>query len=182
MQCQRVACGLPTTQRQTGPALRIAHQRRPCREQGTPTRLLPAILAIAAGTLIGFNAAAEYPEKPIRILVPFPVGGASDTVARIMAPRLSQALGQTILIDNKPGADGQIAATEVMRAAPDGYTLIGQLPMAGCLSLASFLPQAGIQTGCEWRIACQRQGRRTTGSPSLAEDDAQKNSASERSV
>ena len=106
-------------------------------------RLLPAILAIAAGTLIGFNAAAEYPEKPIRILVPFPVGGASDTVARIMAPRLSQALGQTILIDNKPGADGQIAATEVMRAAPDGYTLIGQLPMAGCLNLTSLLAAGG---------------------------------------
>ena len=87
-------------------------------------KIVRSLWATMVGVLIGFHAAAEYPEKPIRLLVPFPPGGASDTVARIMAPQLSQALGQNVIVENKPGADGQIAATEVMRAAPDGYTLI----------------------------------------------------------
>lgn len=85
---------------------------------------LRSFLAATVGLLIGFGAVAEYPEKPIRLLIPFPAGGASDAAARAFAPQLSLLLGQPVLVDNRPGADGQIAATEVLRAAPDGYTLI----------------------------------------------------------
>jgi tripartite-type tricarboxylate transporter receptor subunit TctC len=80
--------------------------------------LLVAVLFVA------FPAAAQYPSKPIRIVVPFPSGSATDTIVRILAQPMSQSLKQPILVENKPGADGSIAAAEVMRAAPDGYTLL----------------------------------------------------------
>lgn len=85
---------------------------------------LRCILVVIAGLLLGFSAAAEYPEKPSRILIPFPTGGAAEQSARIVAPHLSLALGQPVIVEARPGADGQIATTEVARAAPDGYTLI----------------------------------------------------------
>ena len=69
------------------------------------------------------TAAAQYPDKPIRLIVPFPPGGAAE-LARASSPQpLSQALGQPVVIDTKPGADGAIAADAAMKAAPDGYTL-----------------------------------------------------------
>ena len=85
---------------------------------------LRSILVAAVGLLIGFSATAEYPEKPIRILIPFPTGGAAEQSARIVAPHLSRALGQPVIVETRPGADGQIATTEAARATPDGYTLI----------------------------------------------------------
>jgi tripartite-type tricarboxylate transporter receptor subunit TctC len=72
---------------------------------------------------IAFNAAAQYPTKPIRMVIHFPVGGSTDLVARVLAQALGESLGQPVVVENKLGADGAIAAAQVMQAAPDGYTL-----------------------------------------------------------
>jgi tripartite-type tricarboxylate transporter receptor subunit TctC len=83
-------------------------------------RLLGAApLALARGA-----PAAEYPERPIRLVVPFPAGGGADVLARTVVPRAAQALGGTIFVDNRPGAGGNLGAEFVARAAPDGYTLL----------------------------------------------------------
>jgi tripartite-type tricarboxylate transporter receptor subunit TctC len=81
------------------------------------------------GILLGASAAPhamadEYPDRPVRLVVPFPAGGGADTLARIIMPRVAQTLGTQIVIDNKPGAGGNVGAEIVARAAPDGYTLL----------------------------------------------------------
>ena len=78
-----------------------------------------ALIALAAA-----NAWAQYPTKPIRFVVPFPPGGSTDVVARAITQPMSQALGQPIIIDNKPGADGLIAGELVARSPADGYTFL----------------------------------------------------------
>jgi tripartite-type tricarboxylate transporter receptor subunit TctC len=83
------------------------------------------ILLLVAGILLSFGAAAQYPTaKPIRLVVPFPPSGAADLTARVVSGPLGQALGQTMLLDYKAGADGAIAGNDVKSAAPDGYTLL----------------------------------------------------------
>ena len=82
---------------------------------------------LVAGLVLGALCAvayAQYPNKPIKIIVPFPAGSATDTISRILGNSVSNAVGQPVLVENKAGADGAIAASEVMRAAPDGHTLL----------------------------------------------------------
>ena len=85
--------------------------------------MLPSRIVALATVLFASAAAAQYPTKPIRLLVPFPAGGAADVAARVVAQPMSQALGQTIVIDNRPGADGAIAGDIVVKSPADGYTL-----------------------------------------------------------
>lgn len=66
---------------------------------------------------------AQYPTRPIRFVVPFPAGGLADYVTRVIATPLTQALGQQVIVDNRPGGDGAVAGTIVMKSAPDGYTI-----------------------------------------------------------
>ncbi len=83
-----------------------------------------AIFAVFA--LIAFNLQAQttYPNKPIRLVVPFAPGGSSSIVARSIAAEMEKGLGQPIVIDNKPGGGGNVAMLEVAKSDPDGYTLI----------------------------------------------------------
>src|SRR5437762_13699757 len=69
-------------------------------------------------------AAQDYPGKPVRIIVGYSAGGGNDLIVRVMAPRLSEGLGQPIIIENKPGAQAIIATEYVAKAAPDGYTIL----------------------------------------------------------
>ncbi len=78
--------------------------------------------AIAAG--VAGPAAAQYPDKPVRLVVPFTAGGSPDTTARRVAQRLTQELKQQFIVENRPGAAGNIGAETVARSAPDGYTLM----------------------------------------------------------
>jgi tripartite-type tricarboxylate transporter receptor subunit TctC len=83
-----------------------------------------AAFAAALLALVGQAFGQAYPARPVRLLVPFSAGGFSDVAARIVTPRLSAALGQQVIVDNRPGAGGTIGADFVAKSKPDGYTLL----------------------------------------------------------
>lgn len=85
------------------------------------SKILSLLLFFA---LIPFSAIAAYPDKPITLIVPFPAGSATDTVARTLAEEMSADLRQTIIVDNKPGAQGVIGMNAAVKSAPNGYTLV----------------------------------------------------------
>ncbi len=87
-----------------------------------PAFLALAILSLAAASLTA--AAQPYPSKPVRLIAGFPPGGAADLLARVMADKLSAAMGQPFVVENRPGAGGTIGADAVAKAPPDGYTLL----------------------------------------------------------
>jgi tripartite-type tricarboxylate transporter receptor subunit TctC len=82
------------------------------------------VLKIALGLLASGAFAQEYPSKPVRFIVPYPPGGGTDVIARIVQPRLSESLGQTIVIENRGGAGGALGTEAAAKAAPDGYTFL----------------------------------------------------------
>ena len=92
-------------------------------------------IALLAFTVCSLAAAQDYPSKPVRMVVGFPPGGGTDVVARILAPRFGELLGQPIVIDNRPGATGTVAAGHVAKSAPDGYTI-----MMGHVSVNAIAP------------------------------------------
>src|SRR5260221_4587806 len=84
------------------------------------------MLALAAASILSWGSMAQepYPAKPIRLIVPFPPGAGTDTVARFVAQKVSESMKASIVIENKTGAGGAIGAAEAARADPDGYTLL----------------------------------------------------------
>jgi tripartite-type tricarboxylate transporter receptor subunit TctC len=86
---------------------------------------LKKLFAFCVAILFAGSAAAQaYPSKPIRLIIPFPAGGATDVLGRTLAQKLSGALGQSVVVENKPGAGGIIGADAAAKSAPDGYTLL----------------------------------------------------------
>jgi tripartite-type tricarboxylate transporter receptor subunit TctC len=86
--------------------------------------LAKAGAGVLLGAAVAGAQAAAYPEKPVRVIIPSPTGGGTDTSTRILAPKLGEILGQQLVLENRPGASGNIGAEVAARAAPDGYTLL----------------------------------------------------------
>jgi tripartite-type tricarboxylate transporter receptor subunit TctC len=104
--------------------------------------------SVVAATLLGMSfacapaAAQDYPTKPITLVVPFPAGGGNDALARLVAEKMSRALGQQVVVENRGGAGGTIATRAVAKTAPDGYTIL--LTYTGTLAInPSLYPNAG---------------------------------------
>src|SRR6185437_12925892 len=89
-------------------------------------QFLQVVLGVAAGVSAAplLAAAEDYPNRYVRLVVPFPPGGTADPIARLMAGRLSEVWGQQMVVENKGGAAGNIAAHSVVQSAPDGYTVL----------------------------------------------------------
>lgn len=99
-------------------------------------------LIVAAGlALFGAQVHAAYPDKPIRLIVPWAPGGSTDAIARAIAQRMSESLGQSVVVDNRSGASGQIGTDAAAKSAPDGYTLaMVELPHAIAPAVVAKLP------------------------------------------
>ncbi len=87
-------------------------------------RILTAVLSASLALLSWPVAAQTYPNRPIKIVVPFPAGGTSDVLARLIGQKMSESWGQSVVVDNKPGSSGNLGADMVAKSAPDGHTLV----------------------------------------------------------
>ena len=102
-------------------------------------RTFQMLTCLAAGLLAAANAGAQpYPSKPIRIVVPFSAGGPADITTRTIAPRLTELLGQPIVVDNRAGANGVIGAENVIKSAPDGYTLLMATASVAAINMVTY--------------------------------------------
>src|SRR5437660_5164243 len=102
-------------------SLRMALPLRRDYRGGLMHRALPALLLAFAASVA---AAQSYPSKPIHLIVPFPPGGPTDIVGRLVGQRLSEGIGQPVVVENRPGAGGTVGSTAAAKSAPDGYTLL----------------------------------------------------------
>ena len=111
-----------------------------------------ALCVLTFAQAIAQSAQDSYPNRPIRIVVPFGPGGTTDIVARALSEELRTILGQPVIVENKPGADGIIAIQELLRSGADGYTLmlgnVATNAVAPLFTLASFL---SLMTGTSCR-------------------------------
>src|SRR3712207_582100 len=98
---------------------------RPPEETMTPRPWLKRVAAAFLLAAASSSAAAQtgYPTRPIKFVVPFAAGSATDTLARVLGQKVTESLGQNVVVENMPGANGNIAASNVARSAPDGYTV-----------------------------------------------------------
>ena len=96
------------------------------------------LFALLLGGFVSFASAQGYPSKPVRMIVPFPPGGTADVLARHLATKLPEQLGQPLVVDNRPGAAGNIAGEMAAKAPADGYTLFfGTIGTHGGINAAS---------------------------------------------
>ena len=122
--------------------------------------------ALAAAAPLVATAQPAWPTKPVRIVIPFGVGGGSDVWARMLAQDLSTRWGQQVIVDNKAGGDTVIAASEVQRAAPDGYTLLMTINTTLTLTPHMMAKVQGHQRGAA-RPHCLERGAHAAHLPGL---------------
>ncbi|HEY1325473.1 MAG TPA: tripartite tricarboxylate transporter substrate-binding protein [Casimicrobiaceae bacterium] len=124
-------------------------------------RLLKLAVLVCAAIAWPVHA-DEWPSKPVRLIVPFPPGGSTDVAARVVADKLSKALGQRFIVENRGGAGGVVGTTDVARAEPDGYTI---LFAANQVSTMHLVVKASSTTSCTTSCRSRRSPRSRTRSP-----------------
>ena len=108
-------------------------------------KLFLCVLCVLCGSSLSNAQSQTYPNKPVRMVVGFPAGGPTDIVSRTLAPKMSEALGHTVIVDNRGGAGGVIATEQVAKSPPDGYTLL--MGTIGGIAVAmSLIPNRGYDT------------------------------------
>src|SRR2546425_5183195 len=114
------------------------------------------LFRILLGLLFAGSAfAQDYPNRPVKIIVPYAPGGSTDIIGRIVAQRLTESLGQSFLVDNRPGASGNLALEAVAKAPPDGYTLLVGNVSTNAINENTFAQQLSIKPSRDLRGVAQ---------------------------